>query len=762
MATVKVVTAQRDFSAGEVDSDLKRDDERPEFKAGLRQASNVRILNSKKLTNRSGRRALFQQNDRVEEILMAPGVTYYLAFTAGLMVILNSAWVVVLSEARPWTADTAKDVSWAPYDKSLYVTFPGMVPRIYTWDGNITWAAADFAETISSGGQKRTPFYRMFTKGVTLLPSATTGAINITFSANYLTAGMIGTRLRYIDRQLTITGVTNPGLGTATVNEPLPASQVLNFGVDPRTVFKLGDFVQGTVSNAIGYVVTTAAGFIGVQLMSSKVSGISGAGLGANQLAVTAVSGFVVTDIVVGQGGSILISSLGAIGTPAAVPFWDEEVMNTFRGYPRKVFVDQNRLGFNDFPSLPSGIAWSRAPDFTDFYPGPNPTDAIFELAPKKSQVLYCIPGMDGSLFVFCDNRLYYIPITVQNPLKPGSVQFSVISEDECGAVQPRRAGEFILYATGGLNQLMALRIYGAYTRAYRTESVTELSAHLFTSIKAIAIMTASASFAERYIFVLNSAGDVVVGKYAFSKNNELEGVIGWTPWFGKGVVKWVSCKGANILFTSTYFGVPLVEALDDSIYLDASQLYNTQPFGLPGPPGMGPLWYFANDTVDLVDGPLGTRMMGNYQVDQNGFLVRQFNAGEDFTSPFLRAGQAWTATIEPFVPGAQPGQDVKQRMNKRGIDQLTVYVRNSTGFLLAGQLKSGTTIPGGPALGTVMQQWRIDTWNQDDDPTQPPPLREEAYERRPTGRDHDPRWAIIKDTPGPLTILELATEVSV
>lgn len=752
-----VVTTQTDFSAGEIDSAIKRDNKNPIMLAGVRQAANWRILNTKGMQNRSGRRALFKASDRVEEVLMAPGVTYYLAFTSAKLRVYDSTGALVFDDsARPWSASTAKNVVWAIYDKSIYVTFPGMVPRILTWDGVTTWAAADFSEYMN-GNQKRTIFYRLSPKNITMQPSALTGAgITLAFSAGMnLVAGHVGTRMRFIDSQLLITAVASAVSATATVEEPLFGTNTFLIGTAGiRGKFSIGDVVVGQRSNATGII-------CGITVIGPDTQFI---------VQITKPNGdFLGTpssEAMIGPNGYGVIGTGITPGVPGAVTDWDDEVMNSFRGFPASVFSDQGRLGLCNFPALPNGIGWSAFGVVNDFYVGANPTDAIFELAPNKSQVYYVVPGMDASEFVFCDKGLYYIQITPANPLKPGSVGFNTISEDECGAVQPRRAGEFILYADGGLNQINALRIFGAYSRSYKTESVTDLSAHLFTSITAIAIMTASGSFAERYAFVLNADGSVVTGKYALNQNNQLEGVIGWTPWTGNGTAKWVAAKGANVLFTTSYApngigAVQIVEQLDDSRYLDGSMLYNTQPSGLPIPGGKGPLWWIPGGAVDLMDGPLGTRMMGTYTIDANGFLIPQNNAGEDFTSVNLVVGQAWTATLEPFVPPVQPGQDVGQRMWKRRIARAQVYVANSSGFVME-RLYSDQSGANLPAAGTVMKQRRISTWNQDEDPTQPPPLREQSYLDRPIGRSHDPRWAVLKDTPGPITVLETSFEVSV
>ena len=67
-----------------------------------------------------------------------------------------------------------------------------------------------------------------------------------------------------------------------------------------------------------------------------------------------------------------------------------------------------------------------------------------------------------------------------------------------------------------------------------------------------------------------------------------------------------------------------------------------------------------------------------------------------------------------------------------------------------------------GIVLGAIMNQRRIPAWNVGDNPTMPPPLREEAQRWRPLGRAYDPRVAIIKDTPGSLLIHEIGLEASI
>jgi hypothetical protein len=265
--------------------------------------------------------------------------------------------------------------------------------------------------------------------------------------------------------------------------------------------------------------------------------------------------------------------------------------------------------------------------------------------------------------------------------------------------------------------------------------------------------------------------GNIVTGKYAMRQGliepgQDGKPKVGWAPWSGAGSTEWISALQGQLTFTSSYAPnavtpVSIVEALDNNQYLDGMLPVNNLPAPFTPPGGKGPLYYFPGPggTVTLMDN--STRMMGTYQIDANGFIVPQNNGGEDLAAATLVAGQPWTAVLEPFVPDAPPGQSMHQRMFKRRVSRMAVYVSNSTGFLMA-RLFSGPITRTSPALGTIMNQRRIATWNQDDDPTQAPPLREEAQRWRPIGRSYDPRVCIIKDTPGPILAHELGIEASI
>lgn len=828
MPIPKIVGAQRDFSAGELDESLKRADENPVMKNGCRQLANWRILSGGQASQRPGRRAIGQENGRVEEILMSPGNTFYLVFGVGYLRVYNAAFAQVFnstvkgdgSTAIPWTPTTIYNVSYDIVSASQFEIFiayadgaPHNVMQVLSWDGvsqTSAWTLSTYAETIVAG-TKQTIFDRLSPQNVEMLVSGPSypsyvaaeylpGAsvtINFTLNSapyNILTAAMVtaGVRFAFCGRQLLLTAMSSGDQGTATVEQPVPLTNIIQqagTSIPPANVaFQIGDTVTGSLSGAKGIVVATASAVLTVQLIPTSSGSIINF-VGTQTYAA---------EYIVGPNGSIYASgSAGAVtvGCPAPVAVWDDEVMNTFRGYPSSVTFDQNRLSLVNFPARPDAIAWSALGLFFNMYvEGQGVTltadSAIYEYVPDKAQVLFLIGGMESSQFVFCDNVIYYVPITTSSPLAPGSVAFNRLSKHGCQPnVRPQLIEQSILYLRNGGAQMGAVQAPGAYYRPYVVDTVSEFHSHLFTAanVVAIAVPQAPSQTEEKYAYLLRADGVVLCGKYALRQGlldvgQDGKPKIGWLPWPGLGFVTWISAQGSDLTFTTTYYtqstlgsgwssgwsigfgnraGTPvsMVEVLDNTQYLDCVIPLIGAPTALTPPGGKGPLYLFAGGFVTLLDN--GARPMGTYSVDANGFIIPQFEGGENLTDGYVLAGQPWLSVLEPFCPDASPGQSVHQRMFKRRISRMAVYVSNSTGFVMA-RLFADNVTPTSPPYGTVMNIYRVNTYNQDDDPTQPPPWREEAQRWRPLGRTYDPRVAIIKDTPGPLLVHEFSTEATI
>src|SRR5215469_2801171 len=618
MAVPKITGAQIDFSAGELDDSVKRAHDSIQ-KIGARNMTNWRVLSSKALQNRSGRSALFPffsaQVGRVEEFTIGSNF-FLIAFSSGKLSVASPTGTLLFNTGTflltpagspvsvPWNTDNDIGANvWTQIKNSIYITYPSgapnNVPQVLSWDGVSTWTCTPYNETISNG-QKRTPFYRISPPNITMVPSATTGNINITFSAPVLSSGMVGTRMRYANRQIQITSFVNANNGTATVCDPLPPSQTITTSAQSGT-FSVGDLVTGSLTGAQGIVTgtpnqesfhqssgggparigdfltgspSTATGTVisayfdgvtwqyTVQIASGSFANgdtISGSSGGGGPFTIAGVSGvslivqilpnasniiklFSTSDTIVGPSGSATISTVTG-GAPQAISVWDDEVMNFFRGFPTSVFADQTRLGFCNFPSVPQGIAWSAINLPYDLFVGALPDNAIFELAPDNSQVFFVTPGMESSEFVFTDRAIYYIPITPTVPLVPGSVAFNKLSDFGCLAhVQPRRAEQTIVYIKAGGGSVGAVQAPGAYYRPYVVDNISEIHSHLFInqSPRAIAIPSGPTQFAELYIYILLANGTLVTGRYVMR-----QGLLEPGP-EGKPAIGWLPWSGAG------------------------------------------------------------------------------------------------------------------------------------------------------------------------------------------------------------------------
>ncbi len=768
MAIAKTVTAQTDFSAGELNTEIKRNETHVLHKSGGREVENFRILQSQSLNQRPGRRLLFIYDGRVDEIEVAPGVKYRLCFgNDGSMDVKDIDGLTVAAQPAAtyaWRELTLRNIVWTfvragALGVEVVITFPGQRMKKAIYNG-FTWAFTDFAFQQDNQGHDLVPFLRIAAPAITMDPSGTTGNITIVFNEDVLDVSTpslhIGAQFRYAGRRMIVTAVADARHATATVIDTLPPRELITAKQQLTGGYEVvvGDIVIGAQSGAEGIV---------TQILSATVFEV--------QIINNILSGFILFSPGVGENFATpsTRNSVADISNvtfdPAAISVWDEQMISDARGWPQSCFTDQNRLGLCDLPGTPSGILWSWVSLPYNFDVGGNsgavPTAdyAIAELVPGRRRVYHVVPGPESSEFVFTDRGLYYIPINASNPLKPGSVAFQLITSDGCARIQPRVLEEVIIYVTAGLVSVNAVLAPGAYYRPFQTRSLTDYNNHLIRQPIGIAVPTDDGQYNERYFFVLNDDGTVAVAKVDV-ENGDVKPPIGWLLWTSAGEVDWVSCLGATVLFMAHYTDPAraVVEQLDADVYLDSNLLVNTLPIAMAAPAAKGPLWWMPGGTVTLMD---SLRAMGTYNVDDDGNLIPQGYAGENLTAENLSAGQPWTSKLEPFITATPPGPDNLQRMRRRKMARIALYVRNSTGFLYQ-MLYAGAERRNGPAIGDVMSERRIETWNQDDDPTQQPPLREETYVFKTLGRYYDPRIRFLKDTPGPIQILEIDTEVTV
>jgi hypothetical protein len=764
MAIPKELSPQTDFSAGQLNVDMKRSDS-PILKSGARQMVNWRLRNSGRPQQRPGRRVqlLMGSLGRVDEVLVLPSTVYRLEFTnLGELIIYDSAGTFVAGAVgQAWRTETVWQIVWTLVRTGgttcdVLVLFPGQRPLVARFDGVAGWTFPPFTFAIGNDLIALPPYYRVVALGATMTVTAPVGGVLLTASAPVFKPEHVlpnPSIIRFANRRLLPTAYIDPQNIDATWFEGAYPFQRLTITAItghinvPDPGFSVGQIVQGSVSNCQGEIthLDPVNHYIYVQCTNSYegFSGTENVASATGAATITAVTN----------------ATYGLIdGTPQpTVTTWDEQMISDARGWPASCSTDQGRLILCDLPSTPEGIIWSAINQPYNLEVGAQPTQAMVEIISGKPRVYHVVAG-DGGELVFTDRGIKYIPISETNPLIPGSVVFRDVSPEAASKVRPLRLPEGMLYVNAGRSRIVALIGSGATysVKPYEAHDVSRYHYDLFNSIAAIAYSTGDGTFPERYIYATNGDGTIAVGRWEFTSDKNW---IGWVPWTSSAFVNWVSVLQSTVMLTSQYPSFVVAETLDDTTYLDASVSYFAVPSAiaphLTAPPS-GPLWWLPGQTVHLMD---GVKYLGTRQVNQQGFIDPV--EGEDLKFPALIAGLPWQATLEPFVPHMQGGQSVQQRLRRRRIARLGISVERSTGFVFA-KLYSGPEGAMLPAPGTVVQSRRIPAYNVGDNGALAPPVRERTYAFRTTGRRHDPRVALIKDTPGPVRVLEIGIDVTI
>jgi hypothetical protein len=388
------------------------------------------------------------------------------------------------------------------------------------------------------------------------------------------------------------------------------------------------------------------------------------------------------------------------------------------------VDYDRSRLIFCDFPQALRGIAWSAVGVIRDFKVGAEGDDGFFEFVPGNGRVLHVQGGADQ--FVVTDEGALYIPISAASPLAPGRVEFRPIAAVGGSGVEPVSMHEGLTYVAANGRSLVAIVPTGQTAMPYRVAAISEFHASLFTSVRVLAAMTGGGDEAEQYLWVGQDDGTALVGK--FDSSNEW---VGFVPVTGAGNIRWISALGGTVHFNTIYpSDVEIswaMEHMDQSSYLDGALMLNDPEDALAGEIGEGPLWMYAGQEVDLMDGDTD---LGRRTVDSNGDLVEL--AGDDFSAATVMAGFAFTVRASPYLPSPPEGEERGQRMRRRRVKRAAIWVQNATRFRFMGRLFGGIA----PISGTF---------------------------RAPgTGRHFQPEAPFVKDRPGPVTITEISGAVTV
>ncbi len=120
----------------------------------------------------------------------------------------------------PWSEAQISQIAWTQSADTLLMVHPDISPKKLVRSGMGVWSLSDWS-FFTDENIIYHPYFKFAESEVTLTPSATTGSITLTASADVFVAGHEGTRLRVGGKDVEITDYDSPTVVTVTVIEDL-------------------------------------------------------------------------------------------------------------------------------------------------------------------------------------------------------------------------------------------------------------------------------------------------------------------------------------------------------------------------------------------------------------------------------------------------------------------------------------------------------------------------------------------------------------
>lgn len=218
---VRTRIQKTNFTAGEIAPELLGRADLRAYDNGAAKLRNVFVQPTGGLRRRPGLRylATLPGPGRLIAFEFNTEQAYVLAFTDALMTVFRDG-VEVASVVTPWTEAQLDGIAWVQSADTLLVVNPAVEARKITRTSDTSWTISTWT-FVTESDRIQQPHYKFADDDVTVTPSATTGSITLTASADHFDASHVGTRFRIGNKEVEVTGYTSATQVTATVKETL-------------------------------------------------------------------------------------------------------------------------------------------------------------------------------------------------------------------------------------------------------------------------------------------------------------------------------------------------------------------------------------------------------------------------------------------------------------------------------------------------------------------------------------------------------------
>jgi hypothetical protein len=558
---------QTNFSAGELAPDLRGRLDTEQYQNGAKSLLNRRCLIGGGTKRRPGswHEAELVGGSRIEAFIVDAVTSYILVFSSGRM----DAYSVNATTGRltaagsvtsaPWTGTIWRDMDYAQAANTAFLTHVTMAPQTLVRTGASTWTRSAQTFFTGIGGRLEQPYFKVAAEAVTLTPSALTGSITVTASAAVFTAAHVGTRIRILQREITITGFTSSTVVTGTVIEALRPTYLVDVSVVGTQGYAVGEVVEGSSTGRKGIVTSIVSAAELAVVMTSTLDNFDAT-----------------TDFLVGPNSKVDIGG-SVLHTNAAVKDWDEQLFTSFNGYPACVTLHRNRLLFGGHPVVPNALIGSKNTNLYSFDVGDaSDGDGIFETIGDAGASSIVQLHSAEQLLVFTDLGPYYVPENATSPFRPTSIAFFPFGSpwSITAALEPKTFDDGVLFGSKSL--IIKARPTGDQGRSWLADEVSLLSSHIVDNPADMAVVSNFANGSERYAALVNDDGTIVALQLV-----EAQKIRNMTPWTTAGAYTSVAAVGSFLYATVErtingslrYF----LEFFDDNLTLDLVTEYATQ-----------------------------------------------------------------------------------------------------------------------------------------------------------------------------------------
>lgn len=544
---------RNDFSAGVVAEDFLQRGGDEVTKQALVSGDNVFVTAGGSVMRRPGteRKFLATEGGRLFTFEGADSALLHAAFSAGVVRLYrdDGAILATLSDA-PWGAGDLFTMTIVNGDDALYVASTSFYPQEIVFDDG-AWTLRTFSFASDDVGRKLSPFWRFDLPSVTMRPSAYSGSVTVDFSAPVLTQDHVGVHFMYMGSQLRITAVSSPqSASAAVIDELYPTVRV---GVGSAVSYKIGEIVEGDITNTRGQVVSRTAGFVDVVLTE---------GYTPFQAAENDLPG----ERLIGAEGSSEISTVQTLAAPLASNIWFEELISPARGYPQTAAMHRARLVFAGFPGAGNLIAASARASYGDFDPGAaSDRDAILEFIGEdpNAEIRHLIST--EQLVILTDRGAWYVPEGGERQFTPRGISFDPISPDPASSVSPAFTPEGVVFVDRE-GRVLLLSLTGTQRGAFQVTDLTTLGYETIRAPKQLIYSSGIGGRKERAMIVLN--GDGTAAAFTYRRGAAQAGWLNWSRAAGDAFLAFSSFNG-EVYCLADVGAVAALEQFDFDAVLD-------------------------------------------------------------------------------------------------------------------------------------------------------------------------------------------------